>query len=275
MECRVCTWAKLQNKLPVKHMKIILLASEGISTNIIYNAISRDFTIDHVIIEKSVKITKFLKYRYKKVGFFRMLDQLLFILTISKLLTSITKNRKAAILFDNGLNNDAIPDNKIIRVSSANNLQTIDLLNEFSPDIILVNGTRILSKKLLAATNAKFVNLHAGITPDYRGVHGAYWAYVNKDPDMAGVTLHYVDSGVDTGKIIGQIAIDASSADNFATYPLIQLAAGTYLLTGFLNNLIHSKDFKPEILSKGIRTNQWYHPGFFEYLYHRLFNGVK
>ena len=41
--------------------------------------------------------------------------------------------------------------------------------------------------------------MHAGITPQYRGVHGGYWAVVNNDPEHCGVTIHFVDKGIDTG----------------------------------------------------------------------------
>jgi len=256
-------------------MKIILLASDGVSTNIVYNAVSENFQIDHVIIEDGVKTSQFLKYRYKKLGLIRVADQVLFILSINKLLAAITKKRRAAILSENKLHADQIPESKITRVCSANAAATIDLVKNLNPDMILVNGTRILSKKLLAATKAELVNLHAGITPDYRGVHGAYWAYVNKDPGMAGITLHYVDSGVDTGNIIGQASIEITPKDNFATYPLIQLAAGVMLLISFLTNKKEGRFSSPVIISKGEMSKQWYHPGFFEYLYHRLFNGVK
>ena len=52
---------------------------------------------------------------------------------------------------------------------------------------------------LLEAVPAVFLNTLAGITPSYRGVHGAYWALVQRQPDACGVTVHLVDAGIDTG----------------------------------------------------------------------------
>lgn len=251
-----------------------MLASDGRSTNILYNAVVRDFEIGNVIIEDSVSAVKFLKQRYKKVGLVRVVDQLFFIATINKFLSIMTTKRQAKIMISDKLYDREIPQDKITRVKSANAAETIQRIKDINPDIILVNGTRILSKKLLDSTTAKIVNIHAGITPDYRGVHGAYWAYVNKEPQMAGVTLHYVDSGVDTGNIIAQASITINSEDNFATYPLIQLSAGINLLFYFLNDFINMNTRKPALLNKGV-SKQWYHPGFFEYLYHRFFNGIK
>ena len=252
-----------------------MLASDGLSTTILYNAVNDQFPISYVILEDGVKTSRFLKQRYKKVGLLRIIDQVIFILTLNKILALFGKKRKASILQEKKLSDHPISEEKITRVPSANAVQTIQLIKEMAPDIILVNGTRILSRKLLASTTATIVNLHAGITPDYRGVHGAYWAYVNKDPAMAGVTLHYVDSGVDTGNIIGQASIQTVSSDNFTTYPLLQLSEGIALLKNFLHDNMEGRKTQPLIISKNEVSKQWYHPGFFEYLYHRLFNGTK
>ncbi len=251
-----------------------MLASNGPSTNILFHAVSEHFTINEVIIEDEISAKRFIKQRYSKVGLFRIIDQMLFIITINKLLNVVAKKRRANILIENQLNENEIPANKIKRVSSTNAAETIQYIKTCEPDILLVNGTRILSKKLLASTSAVIVNIHAGITPDYRGVHGAYWAYVNGDPAMAGVTLHYVDSGVDTGNIIGQSIITKHREDNFATYPLLQLAEGVRLLIQFLQDLSIERISQTVIISKGV-SKQWYHPGFFEYLYYRFLHGIK
>ncbi|MFT4646131.1 MAG: folate-dependent phosphoribosylglycinamide formyltransferase PurN, partial [Planctomycetota bacterium] len=42
-------------------------------------------------------------------------------------------------------------------------------------DVIIVNGTRIISSKVLESMPALFINIHTGVTLQYGGVHGAYW----------------------------------------------------------------------------------------------------
>lgn len=54
-----------------------------------------------------------------------------------------------------------------LRISSANAEEYRNALIELSPDIVVVNGTRILSKELLTCCDVTFINLHAGITPKY------------------------------------------------------------------------------------------------------------
>ena len=87
---------------------------------------------------------------------------------------------------------------------------------------------------------------------------------------MAGVTLHRVDKGIDTGQILGQKIIQIQSNDNFSTYPLLQLNSGIELLKKYL-----SKSGRLDLVKSYNKSNLWYHPGFFQYIYYRYFHGVK
>ena len=104
------------------------------------------------------------------------------------------------LLADYGLNEKEIPKQIIRRVRSVNNNDTINLLRDINPNAVVVNGTRIISKKVLSCIDAPFINTHLGITLKYRGVHGGYWALANGDPDNYGVTVHLIDVGIDTGE---------------------------------------------------------------------------
>jgi len=74
--------------------------------------------------------------------------------------------------------------------------------------------------------------------------------------------------------VINQALISINKNDNFVTYPLLQLSQGIVLLKSFLNNVLHSPTLEKDILGND-ESNQWYHPGFFEYFYYRILRGVK
>jgi folate-dependent phosphoribosylglycinamide formyltransferase PurN len=149
-----------------------------------------------------LKIKKTLKSLLKKnkkgLAFFTVVGQILFQILISNLLICYQKTTKE-IINENLLDLTEIPKDKIKFVTSVNSETTIALLKAINPDLVIVNGTRIISKKVLSSINSKFVNIHVGITPKYRGVHGTYWALVNNDVENSGVTVHFVDEGIDTG----------------------------------------------------------------------------
>jgi folate-dependent phosphoribosylglycinamide formyltransferase PurN len=252
--------------------KIIILGGRGESTNIIYNALQKKYNIITVILEDRESTKIFLKRRIKKLGIITVLGQILFQLLFVKALNFFSKKQIQQIKKENNLDSSDIPILKIRGVNSVNNPKTVELIKEFNPDLIIVNGTRIISKKILNQTNCKLINTHVGITPAYRGVHGAYWALVNNDAAKAGVTVHYVDSGIDTGAVIAQSVITIVKNDNFVTYPFKQLAHGIILLEETIE-----KYFAQKIITKSEfgESNLYYHPTFWQYLYYRIFKGVK
>lgn len=253
--------------------KIVLVAGKGAPTHIVFNAIEKEHGISLAIIEDKEDLKKFIKRRIKRLGIVTVAGQILFQVLVLKLLKRVSKNRYQQLLSEEQLNEVPIPSQKIKYVNSVNSAETIELLKTLNPDLIIVNGTRIISKKVLTAVNCPFINTHVGITPKYRGVHGAYWALVNNDAAHCGVTVHLVDEGIDTGNIIFQQNIDVTKQDNFYTYPLLQLAEGVKLLNkaiaAFYNqNLQSIKESEGE-------SKIWYHPTAWQYLYNRLIKGVK
>jgi methionyl-tRNA formyltransferase len=172
------------------------------------------------------------------------------------------------------LDNSDIPNEVITKINSINSKKVMDIVNREKPDYIIVNGTRIISRNVLNSTSIKFINIHAGITPAYRGVHGAYWALVNREKNLAGVTVHYVNSGVDTGEVISQTTIAIDRRDCIITYPIKQLSEGLKSLSDFLKNKEIGGSFSPKLIEVN-HSKQWFHPGFFQYLYHRIVYGIK
>jgi methionyl-tRNA formyltransferase len=243
--------------------KIVLLAGKGISTNIVYHYLSQHILFDAVIIEDAVPKKEFIKKRIKKLGLGKVIGQLFFQFLIIPILNITAKKRQQEIIIQNSLSTKAIDENKVTFVLSVNSDACLEMLQRINPDIIVVNGTRIISKKILSNLSAKIINTHAGITPKYRGVHGGYWALVNNDLANCGVTIHFVDAGIDTGSVIAQQTISPTKKDNFTTYPLLQLAAGL----PFLHKAITDISSNTITTSKGTAESAlWTHPTIGQYL---------
>jgi folate-dependent phosphoribosylglycinamide formyltransferase PurN len=256
----------------MSNKKIVLLAGKGNTTNILYNALNKDFTIDTIILEESISKKEFLKKRIKHLGVWKVTGQVLFLLSIVKMLHFFSAKRKKEILKNFNLEDNPLPPGKIMPVKSVNDNACIAALQKINPDVVVVIGTRIISKKVLDCIAANFVNIHAGITPRYRNVHGAYWALVNNDKDNCGVTVHLVDAGIDTGSIIYQNQISISQKDNFVTYPLLQLAEVIIYLKKALHDILEEK----LVIKKGTADSKiWHHPTFRQYLYHRIVHHKK
>lgn len=250
-----------------------MLAGKGESSLFIYNALKKNYNIDKVIIEDSVSNKKLIRNRIKKLGFFKVINQLVFQLTIPKFLKIYSSKRIEQLKKKYSFSSKVIKDSVLINVSSVNDNKCIIAIKKINPDIIIVNGTRIISTKVLDCTSAIFINTHVGITPQYRGVHGGYWSLVCHDEKNFGVTIHKVDKGVDTGDIIYQDKITITKHDNFSTYPYLQFGIAIPLIKSALNDIINNnlRTFKKD----NLKSNLYYHPTILGYLYNRIFNGVK
>lgn len=254
--------------------KIVMLCSRGDSSYLVYNKLSEHFPIEKVIVEDSVSTKNLLKRRIKKLGFMTVLGQVLFVGTIVPFLKKSAKNRKNEILKEYGASVDdrAMMASDPVFVNSVNDKECIEALKKINPDIVVVNGTRIISEEVLNCVNAKFLNLHAGVTPKYRGSHGAYWALYNNDAVNAGVTVHFVDKGIDTGNIIYQSTISVTEKDNFTTYPLLQTCVGVEDEIQAIKDIMNDKVVcKTVDLPSGLYS----HPTVFQYLAKRIFCKVK
>ncbi len=222
-------------------------------------------------IEQPQSRAQLLKNRIKKLGALAVTDQLAFILAIRPYITNRAQNRIKAICHDMGLEPAEPLTSSIQQIGSVNSETFRKRLADINPDIIVVNGTRIIGKKTLAATKAIFINSHQGITPAYRGAHGAYWALYQKDKDNCGVTVHLVDEGIDTGNIIGKFKIEPTAEDSFATYPYLQTAAALPILT---KAILSANDGKLATQPISGISEVWYHPGFFQYIL-GWFRGIR
>jgi methionyl-tRNA formyltransferase len=91
--------------------------------------------------------------------------------------------------------------------------QTSDIVDSFDNyEIVVSFGYRhIMSGRLLNTSRHPVLNLHIGYLPWNRGAHPLFWAAYDGTP--VGVTIHEVDTGVDTGHICFQrkLSIDFNS----------------------------------------------------------------
>jgi methionyl-tRNA formyltransferase len=161
---------------------------------------------------------------------------------------------------------DVTPVEPAVRVGSVNDEETRQVLAALSPSVVVVVGTRIIGPSTLASVDAPFVNLHTGITPRYRGVHGGYWALVEGRPDLVGSTVHLVDRGIDTGLVLRQATFEITEHDSFATYPYLHLAVGVPLVLEVVNEVLAGNELLGRVPIDSGESKLWHHPTLWGYL---------
>ena len=94
----------------------------------------------------------------------------------------------------------------------------VELLDEHQIDLVCLAGyMKIVGPTLLAAYEGRIINIHPAYLPEFPGAHGIEDAW-NAGVDQSGVTIHWVDSGVDTGKVIKQVRVPRLEGDTLDTF---------------------------------------------------------
>lgn len=90
----------------------------------------------------------------------------------------------------------------------------LNVLKKYNVDLIVLAGyMRIIGTELLGEYPQRIINIHPALLPNFPGLHGIKDAY-EAGVKETGVTIHYVDSGVDTGPIIAQGKVQVAESDS-------------------------------------------------------------
>jgi len=251
-------------------LRVVMLCRDDPSSRIVFHAIAKDSDVVKVVMEDRPPVAAFFRNRIRKLGPSRVIGQMLF-LVVNRALRPLSAARVREIESMHGMDSSPIPGESVRRVASVNSPEVADILRGARADAVIVNGTRILGAETLAAAQVPYLNTHMGITPRYRGVHGGYWALANADRPHCGVTIHLVDTGIDTGGVLYQDRIEPTARDSFDTYPSLQLAKALPLIRTALEDVRLGRlaPRSPEGPSR-----LWSHPTLLQYLSNR-FRGVR
>ncbi len=108
---------------------------------------------------------------------------------------------------------------KSIKPQDINEPDILKKVEAAKTDIVFsIHNSAVFYDKWLSLFEKKLgiVNAHHGPLPRYGGFWPEMWAIWNEEKDF-GVTLHYVDRGVDSGNIIGQYPVSISNTDTRKT----------------------------------------------------------
>ncbi|MGH3371523.1 MAG: formyltransferase family protein, partial [Nocardioidaceae bacterium] len=225
------------------HGPLVLLGAPCPATNAVFHALVAAFGDVTVVMEPRLSRSWVARRRVRRLGLATVAGQVLFSLLVVPVLCRRGRNRIAGITRDHDLDTSPI-DQPVLDIPSVNSEEARRLLGQLHPSVVVISGTRIICPETLESIDVPFLNVHAGVAPQYRGVHGAYWALAEGRADMAGTTVHLVDAGIDTGPIVGQANIGVTDDDSFVTYTYLQLAAGLPILTDAVKRLLVGDDLE-------------------------------
>ena len=96
--------------------------------------------------------------------------------------------------------------------------EVLKLIIDYDIQLLVLAGyMRLLSKNFVNSLPSKFiVNVHPSLLPKYKGINAVKQA-IDDCAEYTGVTVHYVDEGMDSGSIIRQDSIKINENDTVET----------------------------------------------------------
>ena len=85
-----------------------------------------------------------------------------------------------------------------------NHPNSLEIIQSFKPDLLVsLAGNEIFKQPLFESANYGVINLHSALLPKYRGLMPSFWV-MRHNEDRTGVSVFFVDEGIDSGPIIVQ-----------------------------------------------------------------------
>lgn len=101
----------------------------------------------------------------------------------------------------------------LFREKNINDKGFVNKIRAISPDlIVVVNFDQILKEELISIPPKGCINTHASLLPKYRGRAPLNWAIIRGEQET-GVTVHFINKGIDTGEIVIQKKISIGEDD--------------------------------------------------------------
>ncbi|WP_075590621.1 methionyl-tRNA formyltransferase [Labilibacter marinus] len=171
----------------------------------------------------------------------------------------VPRNDTADLTLKNAASKNNIP---YIIGHNINSNEFYQLVAKYNCDLFIsMSYNQIFKRRILELPKLRTINCHAGKLPYYRGRNILNWVLINDEKEF-GITVHYVDEGIDTGDIILQRTYPITDNDTYKTlleksytecaqilYDSVKLVQENKI------NLIKQNDIHPVGFYCGIRGN--------------------
>ncbi len=133
------------------------------------------------------------------------------------------------------------------RFTSVNKWETVQYVREYGLDVLINAGGGIFRKAIVEAPIMGILNAHMGPLPEIRGMNALEWSlYLGMKP---GVTLHFIDTGIDTGDILLFREIEIESDDTIESLRMKSLDVSVGIMVegilGFVDGSLERQPQRP------------------------------
>lgn len=123
----------------------------------------------------------------------------------------------------------------VFTCSDQNGGPSLSQLRSWSPDLVVFTGGNILRDPVLKIARVGVINTHLALLPEVRGMSSPEWSLLAGVP--LGITIHFMDQGIDTGRILLRREFVGENCDSFTDLRNLMIAEGIELLVECIEGL--------------------------------------
>lgn len=129
-------------------------------------------------------------------------------------------------------------------VKSINDAEAVNAISASQAEMLVYGGGGILRKAIIESVNGYVINPHAGPLPEVRGMNAIEWSMLLGERQS--VTVHLIDTGIDTGRLISETLVPVSAGDNIDTLRANAVATGVCALSDALSGIQAPADIQTQ-----------------------------
>lgn len=212
--------------------KVVLLTSPGLAQRLLAQRLHREIGLDGLVVEqrpaplggKAAGLKRLLSRILGRPRFDRLLalkhrlGEPRIERRVRRIEQRLRRTAERQLLAEHGPDPAGWPAVDTLITPRVNREEAVAWCRRRRPDLILVYGTSILKEPMIRLPRLGVLNAHSSILPHFRGVFSELWQVLQGDLDHVGVTVHFIDPGVDTGDLVLQAhsSVQGEAIDPYA-----------------------------------------------------------
>jgi folate-dependent phosphoribosylglycinamide formyltransferase PurN len=234
-----------------KNCRVMVMCCEGMYQRYLCERIAREYQLVGIVKHndpnsKGSIFVRLKRYIYPKTLLNHVLARL-FMLRYQKVAEPFIRR----LFYANGSSTTFPKDVPSITVADINSEKVVDFVRKYAPEVVCVNGTNLLRNPMLDLIPSipfGIINLHTGLSPYSRGGNCNLYMLLEGHPELVGLTIHHIDSGIDSGDIIISARPEMGPDDNYEIIDAKTFRLGIDLMIIALHQLLEGR---------ALRIKQW------------------
>jgi hypothetical protein len=194
-----------QSEHGIAPVTLVVITGDEPEHHYVANRVLAEFDVAAIIVDRGRPQSRVdrIQYLLEKYSASEMLSRVL--LRVSATLFRDERNRRHDLLRVLGPEASAFARPDLVSyVDGINTDAGRGAVFRAAPDVLLIYGTGIVGRRVLSMPSRVALNLHTGMSPQYRGADCAFWPLHNHEFRLIGATVHECTAQVDGGEIYGR-----------------------------------------------------------------------